>query len=72
MSVGHWWDDTDREHCSTGRNTCPSGTLYAKNITWTDLGSNPGLHDEGTEENIEFSGGGSDRMVEKITHRGAP
>jgi len=67
MSMDLWWDDSDKENCSSGRNTCPSGTLSTKNIIWPDLGSNPGLRGEDTEENIDISGGGSDRMVEKIT-----
>jgi len=61
-----WWDDSDGENCSAGRNTCPSDTLYTKNIIWTDLGSNPGLRGEGVEKNIDNSGG-SGRMVEKLT-----
>jgi len=55
-----WWDDSGGENCNTG------GTLYTKNITWTDLGSNPCLRGEGIEKNIDISGG-SNRMVEKIT-----
>jgi hypothetical protein len=31
---------------STRRKTCPSVTLPTTNLTRTDLGSNPGLHDE--------------------------
>jgi hypothetical protein len=62
-----WWDDSDRENCSSGRNVCPSGTSYTKNIIWTDLWSNPVLRGGSIEENIDISGGGSDRMVEKIT-----
>jgi hypothetical protein len=57
MSMDLWWDDSDGENCSTGRNTCPVGTLYTKNITWTDLGSNPGLRVVGIEKNTDISGG---------------
>jgi len=28
--------------------TCPSATLSTSNLTWTGLGSNPGLHGETT------------------------
>jgi hypothetical protein len=36
------WNDTDRENRSTGRKTCRSATV-STNLTWTDLGLNPGL-----------------------------
>jgi hypothetical protein len=39
MSVEHWWNDADR---GTGRETGLSATLPSKNLTWTDLESNPG------------------------------
>jgi hypothetical protein len=26
--------------------SCPSATLHITNLTWTDLGRNPGLQDE--------------------------
>jgi hypothetical protein len=32
------------ENRSTQRKTCPSATLSTTNPTWTDPGSNPGLH----------------------------
>jgi hypothetical protein len=34
------------ENRSTRRKTCPSATLFTKNPTWTDSGSNPGLRGE--------------------------
>jgi hypothetical protein len=60
-----WWHDSDGDNCITGKNACSSGTSYTKNITWTDLGSNPGLRGEGIEKNIDISGG-SDSLVELI------
>jgi hypothetical protein len=38
-----WWNDTDREAKVFWRVTCPSATLYTRNRTWTDLGSNTSL-----------------------------
>ena len=37
---------TDRENRSTGTKTCPNATLSTTNLTWTDVGSNPGLRGE--------------------------
>jgi hypothetical protein len=34
------------ENRSTRGKTCPSATLSARNPTWTDPGSNPGLRGE--------------------------
>ena len=44
MSVQNWWTDNDGENQSTGNKTCLSATLFTKNVTWSDLGSNPGIH----------------------------
>jgi len=46
MSVDYLWNGTDRRKKSTLRKTCPSATLSTINLTWTDLGSNPGLRGE--------------------------
>jgi hypothetical protein len=37
----YWW-----ENWRTWRKTCPSATLPTTHPTWTDLGTNPDLHDE--------------------------
>jgi hypothetical protein len=34
----------DREKSNESEKTCPSATLSITNPTWTDLGTNPGLH----------------------------
>ena len=41
---------------STRIETCPSATLFTTNLTWTDLGSNPGLHRQrpSTEINLNY------------------
>jgi hypothetical protein len=31
---------------SSRTKTCPSATLFTTNLTWTNVGSKPGLHDE--------------------------
>jgi len=41
-SMKHWWNDTDRGNCSTGRKTSHSATFPARNHTWTGLALNPG------------------------------
>jgi hypothetical protein len=46
MSVEHYWKATDRQDRSTPRKSCPNATLSTTNLTWTDLGSNPGLRGE--------------------------
>ena len=40
------WSATDRQDRSTPRKSCPNATLSTTNLTWTDLGSNPGLRGE--------------------------
>jgi hypothetical protein len=42
----HQWNEFDRGKPTTRRKTCPSATLSTTNLTWTDLGSNPGLRGE--------------------------
>jgi len=37
MAVGHWWNDTDGENCSTLGKTCPSAALSNTYFTWIDL-----------------------------------
>jgi hypothetical protein len=39
------------ENRKTRRKTCPSATLPTANHTRTNLGANPGLHDERPETN---------------------
>jgi hypothetical protein len=39
----HCWNSTDGRNRSTPRKSCTIPTLSFTNITWTDLGSNPGL-----------------------------
>jgi hypothetical protein len=47
MSMGHWWNDTDRGNWSTGRENCPSATLSTTNSIWTGLPMISGaLHSE--------------------------
>jgi len=48
MSVEQWWNDTDRGETgvTTWSKTCPSATLFTTNLTWPDLGSNPGIRGE--------------------------
>jgi hypothetical protein len=46
MSMGHWWNDTDRGNWSTGRKTFPILMLSTSNLTWTDLESNPILRSD--------------------------
>jgi len=43
INVGHWLNDTDRGNRGFGRETCPSATVFTKNLTWTDLASNQRL-----------------------------
>jgi hypothetical protein len=42
----HQWNEIDRGKPTTRRKTCLSATLSTANLTWTDLGSNPGLRGE--------------------------
>jgi hypothetical protein len=42
----HQWNEIDRGKPTTHRKTCPSATLSTTNLTWIDLGSNPGLRGE--------------------------
>jgi hypothetical protein len=42
----HQWNEIDRGKPTTRRKTCPSATLSTTNLTWTYLGSNPGLRGE--------------------------
>jgi hypothetical protein len=46
MSTENWCSDTERASRSTGSKTCPSDTSSITNLTWTGLGSNPGLCNE--------------------------
>jgi hypothetical protein len=39
------------ENQSTRGKTCPNATLSTTNLTWTDLGSNPGLRGESPATN---------------------
>ena len=47
MSVERWWNDADGGNSSTGRKTWHSVTVSTVSLTWTELGSNPGLGAEG-------------------------
>jgi hypothetical protein len=47
----HQWNEIDRGKPTTRRKTCPSATLSTTNLTWTDPGSNPGLHGESPATN---------------------
>jgi hypothetical protein len=40
--MDHQWNEIDRGKPTT----CPNATLSTTNLTWTDLGSNPGLRGE--------------------------
>jgi hypothetical protein len=40
----HRWNENDGKTEELGGKTCPSATLSTTNPTWTDPGSNPGLH----------------------------
>jgi hypothetical protein len=42
----HRWNETGRGKQKYWGKTCPSATLSTTNLTWTDLGSNPGLRGE--------------------------
>jgi len=43
MSIEYWHNDKARENRHARIKACPSGTMSAANLTWTDLGSNPEL-----------------------------
>jgi hypothetical protein len=47
MSMGHRWNDTDRQMEVLGEKTCPSLFSSTTKPTWTRLVLNPGLFDEG-------------------------
>jgi hypothetical protein len=38
-----WWNEDWRGKPKYSEKTCPSATLSTTNLTWPDLGSNPGL-----------------------------
>jgi hypothetical protein len=43
INIGQRWNDTDKENGSTWTKTSSIDTFSNTNITWTDLGLNPGL-----------------------------
>jgi len=54
MSMEQWWNDTDKGKLKYSGNPCPWFTVSITNLTWTDLGSNPGLRGEKPPTNILF------------------
>jgi hypothetical protein len=40
----HLWNESDRRNQITGRKTYPSTPLCSKNLTWTEMGLNLGVH----------------------------
>jgi hypothetical protein len=41
-----WWHDTDRVKQKYSEKAFSSATFFTTNLTWIDLGGNPGLHAE--------------------------
>jgi hypothetical protein len=41
-----WWNDIDEKTEELKRKTCPSATRSTTNPTWTEPGTNPGVHSE--------------------------
>jgi hypothetical protein len=52
----HWWNGTDRGKPKCLRETYTSATSSTTNLTQTDMGSNPGLHDDIQTTNMSSHG----------------
>jgi hypothetical protein len=46
MTMGHWWNDTDREKPQKSEEICLCADLCTTDLIWSGLCLNPGFHVE--------------------------